>query len=273
VHGWLHPSPPESRIGGCTGARRLERVEPTLLAQRVASLPGSEALPCLAEFDPRNDLHLDAVACFLTERFRADNDVEALALLFELAHRRLREIARQVCRQLAVAVDPDDLVAGFMTRLFTDVRRPQPKVRHFLGLAHAAMRNDARNQLRQSARALRRNLSFHATLAEPADPSAEADQREQERGIARLGLFLLLVVGLCFHQLSARDRQALLLREVDGMPYDELAGALKLPANQVGSVLRRARERLMKKLASALLLGDGGDDGGDSGAARASEAS
>jgi RNA polymerase sigma factor (sigma-70 family) len=225
-----------------------------LLAQRVASLPGSEALPCLAEFDPRNDLHLDAVACFLTERFHADNDAEALALLFELCHRRLREIARQVCRQLAVAADPEDLVAGFMTRLFTDVRRPQPKVRHFLGLAHTAMRNDARNQLRQSARALRRHLHFHATLAEPADPSAQADEREQERGVARLGQFLLLVVGHSFHALSARDRQALLLREVDGLSYEELAAALSLPPNQVGSVLRRARERLMRKIAATLLL-------------------
>jgi len=231
-------------------------VDPSLLAQRVASLPGSEALPCLRDFDPRNDLHLDAVACFLTDRFRSDNDVEALALLFELAHRRLREIARQVCRQNAVAVDPEDLVAGFMTRLFTDVRRPQPKVRHFLGLAHTAMRNDARNQLRQSARAMRRNLSFHATLAQPADPSCEADDHEQEQGVARLGLFLLVVVGSSFHKLSARDRQALLLREVDGLTYEALAVALSLPPNQVGSVLRRARERLMKKMAATLLIDD-----------------
>jgi RNA polymerase sigma factor (sigma-70 family) len=231
-----------------------ERVDPSLLAQRVASLPGAEALPCLAEFDARNDLHVDAIACFLIERFHADNDVDALALLFELSHRRLREIARRICRQLALALDPEDLVAAFMTRLFTDVRRPQPKVRHFLGLAHTAMRNDARNQLRQSARAWRRMLSFHATLAEPADPSQEADDHEQERGVARLGTFLLLVVGGCFHQLGPRDRQALLLREVDGLPYDELAAALGVPPNQVGSVLKRARERLMRRIAAALLL-------------------
>ncbi len=231
-------------------------VDPSLLAQRVACLPGSEALPCLLHFDPRDDLHLDEVACFLTERFRSDNDVEALALLFELAHRRLREIARQICRQLAVAVDPEDLVAGFMTHLFTDVRRPQPRVRHFLGLAHTAMRNDARNQLRQSARAWRRNLSFHATLAQSADPSCEADEREQARGVARLGMFLLVVVGQSFHRLSARDRQALLLREVDGLSYEALAEALSLPSNQVGCVLRRARARLMRRMAATLLIAD-----------------
>ena len=229
-------------------------MDSSLLAQRVAGLPGAEALPCLRAFDPHDDLQLDAVACFLTDRFHADNDVDALALLFELSHRRLREIARGICRQLAVALDPEDLVAGFMTRLFTDVRRPQPKVRHFLGLAHVSMRNDARNQLRANARAWRRMLSFHATLAEPPDPCAEAGEREQERGVARLGLFLLLVVGEAFHRLPARDRHALLLREVDGLSYEELGAAMSLPVNQVGSVLKRARERLMRRLAAALMI-------------------
>jgi RNA polymerase sigma factor (sigma-70 family) len=127
-------------------------------------------------------------------------------------------------------------------------------VRHFLGLAHTAMRNDARNQLRQSARSWRRMLCFHATLTEPADPLQEADDHEQERGVARLGTFLLLVVAGCFHELSARDRQVLLRREVEGLPYEELAVALGVPPNQIGTVLRRARERLMRKVAAALLL-------------------
>ena len=229
-------------------------MDPSLLAQRVANLPGAESVACLRAFDPQDDLHIDAVACFLIERFHADDDVEALALLFEVSHRRLREIARQICRQNAMALDPEDLAAGFLTRLFTDVRRPQPKVRHFLGLAHTSMRNDARNQLRQRARSWRRMLTFHATLAEPEDPSQQADDREQEAGVARLGTFLLLVVGESFHRLSLRDRRVLLLREVDGLPYDELAAALGVPENQVGSVLRRARERLLRRIAAALLI-------------------
>lgn len=225
-------------------------MDPTVLAERLRALPGSEALP--PDFDPRNDLHLDAAAELLLARFHATNDAAQLALLFELTQRRLREIARSVTRQLALALDPDDLVAGLFTRLFTDVRRPQPRVRRFLGLAHTAMRNDARNQLRQAARAQARGQAFQASLAAPPDPAAELADAEQAAACARLGVFVLALVGQCFHALSERDRRALLLREVDGLSYEELSGALSLPVNQVGSVLRRARGRLATRLARCL---------------------
>ena len=73
----------------------------------------------------------------------------AFTLLVELTQPRMARIARAVTPQLAMALPPDDLVASFMARLFTDVRRGQPLVRHFVALAHTSMRNDALNQLRQ----------------------------------------------------------------------------------------------------------------------------
>ena len=227
-------------------------MEASVLAQRLAGQPWAAALPHHGDFDPHNDLHVDEIASFLIHRFRTENDVEALALLYEVSHRRLAQIARQVTRQLALAIDPEDLVAGFMTRLFVDVRRPQPRVRRFLGLAHTAMRNDARNQLRQHARSWRRMLSFQSSLAEPADPSRELDEREQRDACARLGLFLLAIVAECFHALSARDRQALLLRELDGKTYEQVAAELGVPENQIGTIIKRARGRLARRIAAAL---------------------
>jgi len=125
-------------------------------------------------------------------------------------------------------------------------------VRRFLGLAHTAMRNDARNQLRQHARSWRRMLSFQSSLAEPPDPSRELDEREQHDACARLGLFLLALVAECFHALSVRDRQALLLRELDGMSYEQVAAGLGVPENQVGTIIKRARGRLARRLTAAL---------------------
>ena len=236
-------------------------MEASVLAQRLSGRPWAGALPHHGDFDPHNDLHVDEVAGFLIDRFRGENDVEALALLYELCHRRLREIARQVTRQLALAIDPEDLVSGFMSRLFTDVRRPQPRVRRFLGLAHTAMRNDARNQLRQHARAWRRMLSFQTSLAEPVDPSRELDDREQTAACARLGLFVLALVAECFHGLSVRDRQALLLREVEGQTYEQVAAALGVPNNQIGTIIKRARGRLARRMAA--VLGGEADSGGE----------
>jgi len=225
-------------------------VDPSVLAERWRALAGPEPLP--PDFDAANDLHLDAAAEVLLARFHATNDAEHLALLFELSQRRLREIARSVTRQLALALDPDDLVAGFFTRLFTDVRRPQPRVRRFLGLAHTAMRNDARNQLRQAARAQARGAAWAACQPAPPDPSAELAGAEQDALCARIGLHVLALVGQCFHALGERDRRILLLREVQGLSYEALATALELPENQVGSVLKRARGRLASRLGKAL---------------------
>jgi RNA polymerase sigma factor (sigma-70 family) len=227
-------------------------VDPSVLAMRLAALPGADALPHARDFDARNDLHLDSAAAFLLDRFHATNDSQHLALLFELTQRRLHEIARGITRQHALAVDPDDLVAAFFTRLFVDVRRPQPQVRRFLGLAHTAMRNDARNQLRQSTRAQARSATFQATLPCPPDPAAEMARAEQDELCARVGLFMLAVVGECFHRLAERDRRVLLLREVQGLTYERIAAETGLPENQVGSVLRRARERLATRLGRVL---------------------
>jgi len=236
-------------------------VDPSIQVQRLKALPGAEAVPALDDFDPGNDLHIDAVAGFLIDRFYRASDVEALALLFEIGHQRMREIAHRVTRQLAVAIDPDDLVASFMTRIFVDVRRPQPRVRRFLGLAHTAMRNDARNQLRQHARAWRRMLTWHSQLTPPADPLAVIDEREQLERYARLGLTLLVVAGRCYHSLRDRDRRVLLLREVDGYTYEQLAEALRVPGDQVGTVLKRARTRWASRIAQVLAASD--DDGSE----------
>ena len=44
--------------------------------------------------------------------------------------------------------------------------------------------------------------------------------------------------------LPARDRAVVLLREVEGLPYDEIARALDLPLGTLKAVLHRSRERL-----------------------------
>lgn len=230
-------------------------VDPSALRHRLQSLPEASSLRHLPHFDARDDAHLEEAAAFLIERFRATNDAEALALLFELSHERLHRIARQVTRQLAVALDPDDLVAGFMARLFVDVRRPLPTVRRFLGLAHTAMRNDARNQLRAASRAFKRGLAWHALQIAPDDPARALDERERAAACARIGATVAAVVQGCFHGLAARDRRILLLREVESLSYEDLSREMGLPANQVGTVLKRARDRLLRRVAQTLAAG------------------
>lgn len=51
--------------------------------------------------------------------------------------------------------------------------------------------------------------------------------------------------------LSPQDRTVVVMREVQGMPYDEIATALDLPLGTLKARLHRARERLRSKLVRA----------------------
>lgn len=232
---------------------------------------GDEAVVLPCPFDARDDAQLDLAAGLLLGRFRAGDDVEAYVLLVELCQARLRQLAAGITRRLAVMVDPDDLVAGFMARLFTDVRPAADElqdaqraparrssdrpVQRFLSLAYAMMRYDCLNQLRLMRRASARDARFELTLSgsrEAPDPLALMAAREQGQALARLGTLLLLVVSRCFHALGLRDRRVLICREVEGQSYDEVAATLDLPRAQVGMILKRARERLALRLERAL---------------------
>ncbi|MFT7461815.1 MAG: RNA polymerase sigma factor (sigma-70 family) [Pseudohongiellaceae bacterium] len=217
---------------------------------------GDESLSAeLRGIDPSNDLDLDTAARVLLQRFHERNEVACLALLYELCHPRLLILARQVVSKVGLAADPEDLTSAFMTKLFTDVRRPQAPVRKFLGFAFTSMKNDALNQVRQLSRSRKRMVRFQQTLTAPADPAQSLDERERTDACLRVGVVMISVVSRCFHALKERDRQVLLAREVQRMPYDELAQVMKIPQNQVGTVLRRARQRLAQHMAQTLARG------------------
>ena len=51
--------------------------------------------------------------------------------------------------------------------------------------------------------------------------------------------------------LSPRDRAIVLMREVQGMSYEEIAGSFAMPLGTLKATLHRARERLRRTLTSA----------------------
>ena len=108
----------------------------------------------------------------------------------------------------------------------------------------AIVRNTAMNFLRQR----RRNNAIDLEQFEPADRSPgpeqgllEASRREQvRRAIARL---------------QPEFREPLVLREIEGLSYKEIAAVLDVPAGTVMSRLSRARQRLLVELAPAKEVG------------------
>jgi RNA polymerase sigma-70 factor (ECF subfamily) len=72
------------------------------------------------------------------------------------------------------------------------------------------------------------------------DPSRSAEATELGRMIAT-----------ALRSLSPRDRSAVLMREVHGMTYEEIATAIDAPLGTIKSVIHRSRERLRRALTVA----------------------
>ena len=247
------PKDLEKRLTHTTpkSAPRVDQVETLRLGPLGAELQIPEP------FDPGNDEHLEQIASQLLQRFRQHDDVEAFVALIELTQGRLLQIAEGVSRRLALVIIPDELVATFMSRLFTDVRKPYPggPVRRFLKVAYTMMRFDALNQLRSLRRAQKRDTHFEqleSTRRQSLNPSQVAEVRESEIKLAHLATLLLALAGRCFHELKIRDRRILICREIEGLSYDEISAAMGLRRSQVGMILKRARIRLITRIDRAL---------------------
>jgi RNA polymerase sigma factor (sigma-70 family) len=223
-----------------------------VLVRNIRRVCGRPDLPLPEPFDPRDDSHVDLAACALLHHFREHDSPDAFTVLVQISHVRATAIARRLTRQFGLAVDPDDLVAAFFANLFVDLRKEQPLVHRFLGFARTAMRNDALNQLRQYRRAQARHALFSERfLGGASDPALVIAEREQCELLQRSGRVFLVVVNQCFHELGERDRRVLIAREVDALSYDGIAAELALPRNQVGMILKRARQRLAARIAAS----------------------
>jgi RNA polymerase sigma-70 factor (ECF subfamily) len=90
----------------------------------------------------------------------------------------------------------------------------------------------------------RRAVSIHGAdeglIAEPAetDDPAEALTQQEERGALHRAL----------QEIGAEDRKILLMREMEEMPYEQIAAVLQIPVGTVRSRLHRAREALRAAL-------------------------
>lgn len=85
------------------------------------------------------------------------------------------------------------------------------------------------------------------TTNEPADSALDPEERLlQQQSVAR--------VRDALEQLPADFREVLVLREIEGMSYKEIAAVVRVPIGTVMSRLARARDRLASVLKSPALV-------------------
>jgi RNA polymerase sigma-70 factor (ECF subfamily) len=106
----------------------------------------------------------------------------------------------------------------------------------------------ARNVASSYLRRPQNRVDDRAAGAEPEDPDAaqlEFAASPEQEAIARE---LFEAIDRVVDELPARQRDALLLREVDGLDYGAIAATLGVPVNTVRSLIFRAREAIATKI-------------------------
>lgn len=100
-------------------------------------------------------------------------------------------------------------------------------------------------------------------LREPADPHGSPDQvavvDEQSAHLKRAWLLFLCHYGRAWEQLSARDREALHLVEVEGRTYEEAGRVLQVRRSNMKMIIFRSRKRIAARMRAAMRGGQACD--------------
>jgi len=83
-------------------------------------------------------------------------------------------------------------------------------------------------------------LETHEALDAASHPAKQAEGQELRKGIEA-----------ALARLSPRDRAVVVMREMQGLSYEEMSSSLDLPLGTLKAVLHRARNRLRVQLADA----------------------
>ena len=162
----------------------------------------------------------------------ANGQTTAFTTLVERHAAHLHRLATMMTGNTA---DAQDLVQETFLAAYQQLRRFEARSSVRTWLIAILLKQIASHHRRGS---YRRTLSLDSPAVTTAEPTAAASTSQSD---AKLDLAQLL------DQLDPDHRQVLILREIQGLSYDEIAQLLALPRGTVESRLFRARQALREK--------------------------
>jgi len=187
----------------------------------------------IAERETRQDLGRTTPALLETIRAARAGDSAAFEEIMLLTERHVAQIAWRILRD---AEEVKDAVQQTFLRLFRHLGRYDEKQDLFAWLSRIAV-NVCFDLLRRRKR---------DRIFEPLDtamPAASNERAADDDLIRRSDLALL---GRAIDALPAKERMVVILRDVEGLPTDEVAAALGSSASTVRVQLSRARVKLRR---------------------------
>ena len=191
----------------------------------------------------------------LMARFRDTREPQAFEDLYDSARAGLLTWIVQRMATSGLDADPTELLQD----TFINVYRYAGTFRDERGNTFRGWaRTIAANVVRRARGRRRPALSFQALpngVFEPTDeregPHDTLELDEQRRSLARAWVLVLLHYAAAAQELSERDRQALHLVEVEGLPYAEVARRLRVRSSNMKMIVFRSRRRIRARMLQA----------------------
>ncbi|RJQ42327.1 MAG: sigma-70 family RNA polymerase sigma factor [Gaiellales bacterium] len=169
-------------------------------------------------------------------------DADACRRLFE---RYQHPVYNFVYRMVDNAEDASDIVQDAFIKVYNVLGRQE--VRNFSAYLYRTARNLAYDEMRRRSRF----ADVDQELLAPEDPNIYADPQR-----ALLLAEQMQKVRQAAGGLSENQRAALVLRELEGLDYDQMAEVMESNRNAVGALLSRARLKFREELRMAQVRTD-----------------
>jgi RNA polymerase sigma factor (sigma-70 family) len=189
--------------------------------------------------------------------FRDEREEATFAALYEFAERDLSSWIELLLSGSgrARAQDPAELVQDTLVNVYRyagGFRDDHP--RSFRVWTHTIATNLLRRSCTRRERGSWQDLPEGA--AEPRDPRASPTEQlvqgEDQRSVLAAWMIVLVHYAQAFEELSARDREALQLIEVQGLSYASACRRLRVGLSNMKMILFRARRRIRARIAARL---------------------
>ena len=178
------------------------------------------------------------------------DDAELLGMVDQGSESAFKELVNRHGRYLygianslsGNAADAEDLVQETMIGALNSKFRGESTVRTWLvGILVRQAGMLRRKKTRQA-----RSMSFFGTArSDPSESGNAMDQHADSR--SRGGPDAKMDLAVMLDRLSPEHREVIVLRELEGLTYEQIAAAINVPRGTVESRLHRAREELRKR--------------------------
>ena len=164
----------------------------------------------------------------------------------ELVRRYQGRVTNLICRVLNDRECSDDLAQEVFVRVYVH-RRNYRRGSKFSTWLFTIAANLAKNEIRRRVR--RRNwFSLDALLEQFKDSTIQLADPKEGRESKMEREQLRQEVSRAIATIPEKYRLSLVLRDIEGLPYEEIAEVLNIPGGTVRSRINRARSMLKRKL-------------------------